>query len=369
VAHDFNNLLVVIQGNAEVALMKSNGDSDQTRRFDRIADAAQRAGNLVRQLLTFSRKQVVQPRPLNLNELIANLTKMMKHLMNEEMVLKFSFAPNLPIIQADPTMMEQIIMNLSVNARDAMPTGGTFTISTSLLEIDANYVATRPESRAGTFVCLSVADTGCGMDAATLARIFEPFFTTKEAGKGTGLGLATVYGIVKQHNGWIDVTSTPGQGSTFHVFFPANASIASPPQTTPARTPTPGQETILVVEDEPDVVELVCSILQDEGYRALEATSALKAMEIWSAYSREIDLVLTDIRMPKGMSGYELAHNLWALRPDIKILFTSGYNVDASMHNIELQEGLNFLAKPYPPRRLLDVVRQRLDGQIIAAAA
>ena len=254
-------------------------------------------------------------------------------------------------------------MNLAVNARDAMPEGGTLTISTDPVEMNDAYVQTHPEARLGAFVCLRVSDTGCGMDAATMARIFEPFFTTKEVGKGTGLGLATVYGIVKQHEGWIEVSSEVGKGSTFNVFFPASSAPvkAPPPESPVAAAVRGGQETILVVEDEPVLRDMAHLILQDCGYRVLEAGSGAEALQVWERHPDAIDLVLTDVVMPGGMSGRDLAVKLMASHPRLKIIFTSGYNVEETNTDFFRRGGAIFLQKPYTRVDLAKAVRDALD--------
>ena len=361
VAHDFNNILTVIQGNAEVALARKTIPPEFSRPLEQIADAAQRAASLTKQLLTFSRQGRMQTTPVDLNILTNNSAKMIRHLLTDDIVLKVHYTPNLPAIHADPTMMEQVIMNLVINARDAMPRGGQVNVNTAVIRIDDAHVKLHPEARAGEFVCWSVTDNGCGMDAATLSRIFEPFFTTKEPGKGTGLGLATVYGVAKQHQGWIEVVSEVGKGTTFHIFLPCDRTVVSPQRQPSPRSIRRGQETILVVEDEVAVGELVRGILEETGYRVLKATNGLQALQVWNEHGCDIDLVLTDMKMPKGMSGPELVANLCALRPDLKVVFTSAYSPDVPGCNLALREGFNFLPKPYSPPRLVQTVRARLD--------
>jgi CheY-like chemotaxis protein len=266
------------------------------------------------------------------------------------------------LVQADTGMVEQVIMNLAVNARDAMPNGGTLTMSTNPIEMNHAYVQTHPEARLGAFVRLRVSDSGCGMDSATMARIFEPFFTTKEVGKGTGLGLATVYGIVKQHEGWVEVSSEVGQGTTFNVFFPASSEpVKAPPEAAPDAEVRGGQETILVVEDEPLLRDMAHLILQDCGYRVLEAGSGAEAWQVWERNPGGIDLVLTDVVMPGGMSGMELAVKLLAGAPRLKIVFTSGYNVEETSTDFFRQGGAVFLQKPYTRPTLAKAVRDCLD--------
>jgi CheY-like chemotaxis protein len=325
--------------------------------------SADRAARLTRQLLMFSRKNVMKSEPLDLRKVVSDLSKMLKRLLGETVTLEFNPPPELPLVQADTGMIEQVIMNLAVNSRDAMPNGGTLTISTSPIEMDDAYVQTHPEARLGAFVCLRVSDTGSGMDSATMARIFEPFFTTKAVGKGTGLGLATVYGIVKQHEGWVEVNSEVGKGTTFSVFFPATTEpVKAPlPDVVPAAEVRGGQETILVVEDEELLRDMAHLILQDCGYRVLEAGSGAEALKIWESHSGGIDLVLTDVVMPGGMSGRELAVKLMATHPRLKIIFTSGYNVEDSNTDFFRRGGAMFLQKPYTRPKLAEAVRVSLD--------
>jgi two-component system cell cycle sensor histidine kinase/response regulator CckA len=369
VAHDFNNLLTIIQGNADMALYLNSQNPAVARALDQIAEASRRAGNLTRQLLTFSRKQIPQPKPLELNELINGATRLFKHLLPNDLVLRFSFAPRLPIINADPTMMEQIIMNLVVNARDAMPKGGEIVIGTSSVEIDRVWVKTHPEASPGPHVCVTVSDTGCGMDPATQASIFEPFFTTKEVGKGTGLGLATVYGIVKQHKGWIEVTSEVGKGSAFRVYIPSEQSTKAVSRSCGLPASLESRKTILVVEDEPGVAELVRAVLLEDGYRILEASDGLGSLQIWNDNRGRIDLLLTDISLPHGMSGIDLADNLRALQPDLKLVYMSGGNSEAVIPNLQSGKDAVFLAKPFSPAHLQQTVRGRLNGKPALAAA
>ena len=286
-----------------------------------------------------------------------------QRLLGETITLEFNPPPELPLVQADPGMVEQVIMNLAVNARDAMPNGGALTISTNPVEMNDAYVQTHPEARLGAFVCLRVSDTGCGMDSATLARIFEPFFTTKEVGKGTGLGLATVYGIVKQHEGWVEVSSEAGHGTTFNVFFPASSEPvkAPPPETSHSAKVRGGHESILVVEDEPVLRDMAHLILQDCGYHVLEAGSGAEALQVWERNPGAIDLMLTDVVMPGGMSGRELAAKLLASHPQLKIIFTSGYSVEETNTDFFRRGGAVFLQKPYTRTDLAKAVRERLD--------
>jgi signal transduction histidine kinase/CheY-like chemotaxis protein/HAMP domain-containing protein len=363
VAHDFNNMLTVIQGHSGIILARSNLPSESLNSAQAIYFAAERAAGLTRQLLMFSRKNVMKSEPRDLRRVVGDLSKMLKRLLGETVTLEFSPPPELPLVQADTGMVEQVIMNLSVNARDAMPNGGALTISTNPVEISEDYVQTHSEARLGAFVCLRVSDTGTGMDSATMTRIFEPFFTTKDVGKGTGLGLATVYGIVKQHGGWIEVTSEAGKGSTFDVFFPASSEPASalPPESPLAAPVRGGHETILVVEDEPVLREMAHLILQDCGYNVLEAGSGAEALQVWERNGDRIDLMLTDVVMPGGMSGRDLAAKLMANHPQLRIIFTSGYNVEETSTDFFRRSGAAFLQKPYTRIRLAEIVRQCLD--------
>jgi CheY-like chemotaxis protein len=298
-----------------------------------------------------------------LRRVVSDLAKMLKRLLGETITLEFKPPPELPLVQADAGMIEQVIMNLAVNARDAMPQGGALTISTHAVELDGVYALSHPEAQVGAFVCLGVSDTGCGMDPATMDRIFEPFFTTKEAGKGTGLGLATVYGIVKQHEGWIEVSSEVGRGSTFNVFLPASSEVvkAPAPESAPAAPVRGGAETILVVEDEPVIRNMAHLILQDCGYRVLEAGTGAEAMQMWERNPGAIDLLLTDVVMPGGMSGRELAVTLINSHPRLKVIFTSGYNLEETNTDFLRRGGAMFLQKPYTRAHLAKAVRECLD--------
>lgn len=360
VAHDFNNLLTVIQGNLHIVRAKNNGHIELHQPLDRIEQASDRAASLTQQLLTFSRKQNLQRKPLDLNEVINNGIKMFKHLLREDINLRLKFTGRLPMVNADPTMVDQVIMNLVVNARDAMETGGDLTVHTTHVTIESTYLKAHPDAIVGSYVCLSVSDTGCGMDEATKSRIFEPFFTTKASGKGTGLGLATVYGIVKQHDGWIEVQSEPGKGTTFKLFFPSEKE-ENTPAPSPATPAAEGQTTILVVEDESFVAELVRSVLEEKGYRILEADNGLVAQQVWNDHHGRIDLLITDLKMPHGMSGQELANNLRALRPHLKVIYTSGFSPDSvNMDNLSDAHSL-LLPKPYSPAKLIETVHGILE--------
>jgi CheY-like chemotaxis protein len=266
-------------------------------------------------------------------------------------------------VQADTGMLEQVLLNLAVNSRDAMPKGGQLVIELNRMDVDARRVADHPEVKAGPYVCLGVEDTGCGIPPENLCRIFEPFFTTKEVGKGTGLGLATVYGIVKQHQGWIEVESQPNRGTRFRVFLPESRAQSQEPETPAApRDVRGGAETILVVEDEEAVRELVCNILAAHGYQVLQAETGLRALEVWNKHSRRIQLLLTDLVMPDRMNGRELAEKLTSERPDLKVIYTSGYSADVAGKDFVLRGDLNYLQKPYSPQKLALTVRDCLDA-------
>ena len=362
VAHDFNNLLTIIQGNASLLLGTPGVSGEEAISMTQIIEASERAAGLTRQLLMFSRKQVMQPATLDLNEIVGNMTKMLQRILGEDITLRSEYAPNLPLIRADAGMLEQVLLNLAVNARDAMPEGGQLLLQTAAITLDPQEVAAHPESAAGRHVCLRVTDTGCGIASDNLPRIFDPFFTTKEVGKGTGLGLATVYGIIKQHRGWIEVTSEIGQGTAFQICLPAEEGSTATQRTLAAAQELPrGHEVILVVEDEPAVRLLVSNLLQRCGYTVLVAESGVAALEVWKDHQDRIELLLTDMVMPDGMSGRELARRLKQEKPGLKTIYTSGYSAATTNEVPPLTEGVNFLQKPYPPYHLAKTVRAFLD--------
>jgi two-component system cell cycle sensor histidine kinase/response regulator CckA len=366
VAHDFNNILTVIQGYSDLLLVRFGSDADAAGPLRQIGDAARRASGLTRQLLTFSRKQVIQPRRLDLNAVLRNLSNMLTRLLGEDIAIVANYADTLPGIEADAGMMEQVIMNLAVNSRDAMPKGGQLRIDTAAVEVDAEGARRHPKARPGAFVRLTVADTGCGMDGETLGRIFEPFFSTKEVGKGTGLGLATVYGIVTQHQGWIDVSSKVGTGTTFQVYLPAAtepAPAAEPATEGPGPVIAKGRnETILLVEDEPILREWVKQVLVSYTYNVVEAGTGVEALKVWDEQTGRIDLLLTDMVMPEGMTGRDLAKQLRSRAPALKVIFTSGYSAEILANDEELP-GIPFLPKPYQAPRLVQLVRDCLDAK------
>jgi len=363
VAHDFNNMLTIIQGHAGLVATRQQVTRETRESAQAISFAADRAAGLTRQLLVFSRKSVMQVKSVDLRETVGQLGKMLRRMVGETITLEFQPPASLPTIHADTGMIEQILMNLVVNARDAMPRGGTVRLGVSEVEVDPAYVETHPQSRVGQFVCLRVTDSGLGMDAATQARIFEPFFTTKEIGKGTGLGLATVYGIVKQHEGWIEVQSEVGVGSTFLIYFPAARTLPVVAEDTPDDAIiSGGEETVLVVEDEPVLRDLAQMILEECGYRVLTASTGPEALDVWTAKGGEVDLLLTDMVMPNGLSGVDLAEKLIRCKPTLRIIFTSGYTMDEmSTSFLKKHNDARYLQKPYTRDVLARNVRQLLD--------
>ncbi|HEY2328683.1 MAG TPA: PAS domain S-box protein, partial [Verrucomicrobiae bacterium] len=346
IAHDFNNILTVILGHATLLTMQ-NLDSKALVSAQQIKQASERAAGLTRQLLAFGRKQIAAPRTLDFNQIVGNMSEMLGRLLGEDISLQINFNGEPATVEADPIMMEQILLNLSVNSRDAMPRGGRLTIRVSVRDIDALYASQMVEARPGKFVCLSHTDSGAGIPPENLNRIFEPFFTTKELGKGTGLGLATVFGIVKQHQGWIEVDSQLGHGTTFNIFLPAATPSAAPSDIDETQIRRRGgSETILVVEDERDLRDLVCRVLRNDGYRVFEAFDGQNALKIWSEYKDQIDLVFTDVIMPGGLNGRELAEKLWAERPELKVIFSSGYGADTLGKDFKLDPRFKYLQKP-----------------------
>jgi PAS domain S-box-containing protein len=362
VAHDFNNVLTIIQGHCELVMMGEKVSKSGMESLDQVRMAADRAAKLTQQLLTFGRKQFMQMELMDINEVIQQVTQMLRRVLGENVNLRSNLAPRLPAIEADATMMEQVIMNLSVNARDAMPGGGSLTIGTVPVMVSRAYVERNPEAREGTFICLSVSDNGTGIEPDKIGKLFEPFYTTKEVGKGTGLGLATVYGIVKQHQGWIEVESELGKGSVFKVYLPATAKAVQARNGKVApQNVRGGKETVLLVEDEAGVLTLARGILKSYGYDVLEARSGVEALRLWAQYDTKIDLLLTDIVMPEGMSGLDLAKKLRSEKHDLKVLYSSGYSIEVAGQDFGLTDGMAFLKKPYQPSALALKVRECLD--------
>ena len=366
VAHDFNNVLAIIRGNAELLLMDSGSFGDETREcLTHISGAAERAAALTRQLLIFSSKQLIQLQVVAMNDLIANLTKMLARLIREDIRLECLYGEHLPVVEADPGMMEQVLLNLVVNARDSMPAGGELYVATERVILTAADAGRSPEGRAGEFVCLSVKDTGSGINPETLPRIFEPFFTTKEVGKGTGLGLATVYGIVKRHNGWLEVLTRVGQGSTFKVFLPAAVGRSEVKPAALTHRPMEGAgETILLVEDDFAVRVVVRRMLEAFNYKVLEASTGPAALELWQRHRNEVSLMITDIIMPDGMNGRDLAEKLWAELPALKVIFMSGYSAEILGKDTEFfqRTGSLFIHKPCSAEKLIETVGRMLEN-------
>jgi CheY-like chemotaxis protein len=362
VAHDFNNILAVIQLQAGLLKSESTLTAQQLEFAGDIEKATKRAADLTRQLLLFSRKQILQPRNLNLKDLVDSMTRMLQRTLGEQIELQFKFAKEPLVIHADPGMMDQILLNLTVNARDAMPNGGQIIIEASAAEFDEVTATQTPQARPGSFVCLCVTDTGSGIPPEILPRIFEPFFTTKDVGKGTGLGLATVYGIVQQHQGWIHVYSEVNRGTTFRVYLPRQTK---PSDTeffwSPLASIRGGSETILLVEDEYSVRTAMRITLSRLGYRVLEASKGDEALTIWKQHRAEIRLLLTDLVMPGGMNGNELAAQFLQENPKLKVIYASGYSVEVAGKDLLLEDGINFLAKPFQSSKLAQTVRHCLD--------
>jgi signal transduction histidine kinase len=362
VAHDFNNLLTVIISYSDLLLEDLGSDDPKRDDVDQIRKAAEGAAALTRQLLAFSRQQVLQPKALDLKATVAGTEKLLNRLIGEDVRLITFLAPDLGVVKADPGQIEQIIINLAVNARDAMPTGGRLTIEAANVDMGEAYVRGHPPATPGRYVMLALSDTGIGMDEQTKARIFEPFFTTKEPGKGTGLGLATVYGIVKQSGGFIWVYSEPGHGTSFKVYLPRVDEPAEPAAApTATAEPTRGTETVLVVEDAASVRMVTRQVLERYGYAVLEAPNGDTALRLAAGHHGPIHLLLTDVVMP-GLSGRQLAEQLAQLRPDMKVLYASGYADHAIVHHGILEPGIAYLQKPFTPDALGRRVRQLLDS-------
>ena len=370
IAHDFNNLLTVIRGYVDCLISEGQQTADTLVALEEINQAAERAAKLTAQMLMFSRKKRMQPHVLALNEVIHRIGHMLRRFLGETIALEVHCPPDPLMVRADPVMVEQIILNLAVNARDAMPKGGQVVIRAEAVQISEETARRNPKARAGHFARLSVADTGSGIAPGALPHLFEPFFTTKEPGKGTGLGLATVFGIVQQHHGWIEVENHPEQGATFHVFIPLGSARPQTAAATPPKVQIPqGKETILLVEDEPVVRRLARTMLQRHGYRVFESDSGEAALPVWKQNNREIDLLLTDMVMPGKVSGRELAQTLQAEKSALKVIYTTGYSLDALHMDHSLEEGINFLPKPYTLEKLALTVRRCLDHKPAAETA
>ncbi len=372
VAHDFNNLLAVVQAHASRLLAERSPETPDYASLRTIASATNRAARLVRQLLTFSGKQVLQPRPITLREALSAVSAMLPRMSGETIRVKVGTSAPLLCINADPGMVGQMLMNLAANAREAMPQGGVLSVSAEPVEISPLEALKNREARLGKFVCFSVSDTGRGVPPEVLPRLFEPFFTTKPEGEGVGLGLAMVYGIAQQHGGWVECQSQPGQGSTFRVFIPVLAATAEAPAAAGPRAPARaasegGDETILVVDDEVEVCGFVAEILRSYGYKVFSAESGSRALDLWAEMNRKVHLLLTDVVMPGGLSGCQLARRLLTEDPALRVLYTSGYGPEVVVKEAGPQATPNFLPKPYAPATLLRRVRASLDGQPVGS--
>jgi len=363
VAHDFNNLLSVILGHAEILGQRLTGDDRFGKSVDAVQQAAERAAALTSQLLAFSRKQVVAPKVIDLNLAVREMQKLVRRILSEDIEVILRLQPDLGLVKIDPGQLDQVLMNLAVNSRDAMPDGGRLVIETANVELDDTYVRQHLGAQIGSYVRLLVSDTGKGMDASVMAHIFEPFFTTKEKGKGTGLGLSTVYGIVKQAGGYVMAYSEPGDGTTFRIYLPRTDQAASVREERRLLDEIPGgSETILVVEDETALRQLARTLLEESGYRVFDAANAQEALAIARDPENHIDLVLTDVVMPH-MSGRELADQLSAARPNLRVIYMSGYADDVISHRGVLLAGATLLLKPFTRRVLLTKIRESLDAK------
>jgi signal transduction histidine kinase len=362
IAHDFNNLLTVIIGYSELVLRTTAADHPHLPKLQEIKKAARHAASLTRQLLAFSRKQVLQPKVLELNSIVPEIERMLRRVIGEDIELRTTLQPDLGKIEADPGQVEQVIMNLAVNARDAMPAGGKLTIETADVYLDETYTRHHVGSVPGPYVMLAISDTGAGMDEETQSRIFEPFFTTKPLHKGTGLGLSTVYGIVKQSGGNIWVYSEVGRGTTFKIYLPrTDKGLDAYKQTELDANLLRGNETVLLVEDADSLRKLAREVLETNGYTVLEAASGLEALRICGQSGIPIHLLLTDVVMPE-MSGRELANQLAPLHPQMRVLYMSGYTDDTIVHHGVLEPGINFIQKPFTPDQLATRVREVLNA-------
>ncbi len=359
VAHDFNNILTIVQGHASLLLSEAL-TPPMHEAAQEIISAADRAASLTRQLLAFGRRHVIQLKNLDLNEILSQMAKILERVLGEDIALDVRYASNLPPVFADAGMFEQVLLNLAVNAREAMPKGGRLDISLKTAAFNQNNASPHADARPGTFVALTVTDSGCGIARENLDHIFEPFFTTKDVGRGSGLGLATVYGIVKQHSGWISVESEVGRGTTFEIHLPA-CDKPLPAAPAPATRVRGGSECILLVEDEESLRELVRCVLESYGYSVIDAANGRCAFDAWKENSSRVDLLLTDIVMPDGVTGRDLADTLKQEKPGLRVLFSSGYSSDIIGKDFVLADGVNFLQKPYNPQTLAETVRECLD--------
>ncbi len=368
VAHDFNNALGVILGWAQMAHDEAPAGSPLQEKLQTILDQTLRTAGLTSQLLAFARRQILQPRDIDLNDLVSDTASLLQGVIGEQIEIKVSLTPDPRVIRADATQIEQVLMNLCLNARDAMPQGGRLLIQTQDVEISDDFNRVHSYAAPGRYGLLAVSDTGVGMDAATLDRIFEPFFTSKETGRGTGLGLATVYGIVKQHGGFVNVYSELEQGTIFRVYLPASSGVPETRASVTSEKVVGGTETILVAEDYEALRSLARQTLVSHGYRAILASNGLEAVRLFEANSKDIGLVLLDVVMPV-LSGPDAYLQMCAIRPNLPVIFTTGYPAESASLNSQIEEGAVFLQKPYAPQTLARAVRRTLDGNYTARQA
>ncbi len=368
IAHDFNNMIGAILGWAEIGMDEAGPDSRLRRYFEKVHQQGKRAAALTRQLLAFARRQILEPRSMDLNQTAVETLSLLEKVIGSNIEIKATLAPDLAVVRADSTQIEQVVMNLCINARDAMPSGGSLIIATSNVRLDEQFCASQPLARPGDYAMLTVTDTGTGMDAATLEHIFEPFFTTKELGKGTGLGLATVYGVVRQHGGFLQVYSEPGKGSTFRVYFPASNEVAAPRERVEDKGPVRGgTETILVAEDHEGLGQLALETLTALGYQVMLATDGEQAIQDFRANRERIALVILDVMLPK-LGGPEIYARIRKESPDLPVIFATGYSPDIAELQKAQIEGAAVLQKPYSPRDLARKVRETIDQHVLQHA-
>ena len=360
VAHDLNNMIGAILGWVDLGIEEAEADSHLHRYFEKVRRQAERATSLTRQLLAFARRQILEPREMDLNQSVIETLSLLEKVIGGNIKIQANLGPDLAVIRADPTQIGQVLMNLCINARDAMPEGGSLIVETSNITLDERFAELQPLAQPGRYAVLSVVDTGMGMDAATLDRIFEPFFTTKEVGKGTGLGLATVYGVVRQHGGFMHVYSEPGIGSTFRAYFPASGTQAAERAAEDSRSFRGGSETILVAEDHDGLRQLAYETLTNLGYRVLAAADGQRALEEFQSAPGRIHLALLDVVLPK-MSGPEICARMREKRPGMPVIFVTGYGADKPTSDRMTQNGLAVIQKPYSPRDLARKIRETLD--------
>jgi len=368
-AHQFNNIMTIVEGHASLLMDNPDLDEESAKSLVYITASVERMARLIQQLLAFSRKQLMQPKPLDVAEAVAQTTGVLSQLLGQDVALRLEIGPHLPPILADREMFQQIVANLVTNGRDAMRGGGQLTIRAAEASFTAADVSAKSERQAGRFVRLSVTDTGCGMDSTVIDHLFQPFFTTKEVGKGAGLGLATVHGMIHQHQGWVEVESKPGHGATFDIYFPVTAQAPQRPVEAGLPEARGGQETVLVVEDESVLRELVREILTAYGYRILEAADGVEALKVWEERRQKVDLLLTDVSMPRGLSGRDLAEKLRQVDPRLPVIFSSGYSQEMIERSDDRVQGANYLCKPYLPAQLAQTVRHALDAAPKGGAA